>query len=86
VQPCAAAGAAGTDAAGKEFLIAVRIKAGARNFIKKTADEAGLRSLPGRVGTFHRVILKVKTSTDDSQYHRQVLCSFWRGAKGSVKR
>jgi hypothetical protein len=38
----AAAGAAGGDAAGKEFLIAVRIKAGARNFIRKTADDAGL--------------------------------------------
>jgi hypothetical protein len=43
----AAAGAARTDAAGKEFLIAVRIKAGARNFIRKTADDAGLRALPG---------------------------------------
>ena len=38
---------AGSDEAGKEFLIAVRIKSGARNFIKKTADEAGLRALPG---------------------------------------
>ena len=31
----------------REFLIAVRIKAGAREFIKKTAEDAGLRSLPG---------------------------------------
>ena len=31
----------------REFLIAVRVTAGAREFIKKTADEAGLRQLPG---------------------------------------
>ena len=43
----ATAGAAGTEEAGKEFLIAVRVTEGARNFIKKTADEGGLRSLPG---------------------------------------
>ncbi|EEH51451.1 divalent Anion:Na+ symporter family [Micromonas pusilla CCMP1545] len=32
---------------GNEFLIAVRVKPGAKNFIGKTADGAGLRSLPG---------------------------------------
>ena len=31
----------------REFLIAVRVTAGAREFIKKTAEDAGLRSLPG---------------------------------------
>jgi hypothetical protein len=32
---------------GKEFLIAVHVKAGARGFIRRTADDAGLRALPG---------------------------------------
>ena len=37
----------GTMNTGKEFLIAVRIEATAKNFIGKTAVESGLRSLPG---------------------------------------
>ena len=38
---------AGAMNTGKEFLIAVRIEATAKNFIGKTAVESGLRSLPG---------------------------------------
>ena len=37
---------AGSDGAGKEFLIAVRVERRSQ-FIKKTADDAGLRALPG---------------------------------------
>ena len=37
---------AANDEAGKEFLIAVRVERRSQ-FIKKTADEAGLRQLPG---------------------------------------
>ena len=37
---------AGSDGVGKEFLIAVRVERRSQ-FIKKTADDAGLRALPG---------------------------------------
>ena len=77
---------AGSDGAGKEFLIAVRVERRSQ-FIKKTADDAGLRALPG---LYLVSIERPRAEGGDGEGsgepdHRRRGGELWSGASGHAR-